>query len=94
MAEPDRAFIVSIVSARTGLNEADARNRVDTVLGQIEAAKVKAQEAADTAHKAAATTALVGAISLIVGAFIASATAALGGKQRDEEEDLLTAGSL
>ncbi|WP_288427675.1 hypothetical protein [uncultured Agrobacterium sp.] len=91
VAEPDRAYIASVVSARTGLNEADARNRVDTVLGQIEAAKVKAQEAADTARKAAATTALVGAISLLVGAFIASAAAALGGKQRDDEEDLLSA---
>ncbi|QCJ00853.1 hypothetical protein [Agrobacterium larrymoorei] len=91
VAEPDRAYIASVVSARTGLNEADARNRVDTVLGQIEAAKVKAQESADTARKAAATTALVGAISLLVGAFIASAAAALGGKQRDDEEDLLSA---
>ncbi|WP_407026499.1 hypothetical protein RMS29_014945 [Agrobacterium rosae] len=89
VAEPDRAYVASIVSARTGLNEADARARVDTVLGQIEAAKVTAQEAADTARKAAATTALVGAISLLVGAFIASAAAALGGKQRDDEEDLL-----
>ncbi|WP_407026608.1 hypothetical protein [Agrobacterium rosae] len=89
VAEPDRAYVASIVSARTGLNEADARARVDTVLGQIDAAKVKAQEAADTARKAAATTALVGAISLLVGAFIASAAAALGGKQRDDEEDLL-----
>lgn len=89
--DPDRAYIASIVSARTGLNEADARSRVDTVLGQINAAKVKAQEAADTARKAAATTALVGAISLLVGAFIASAAAALGGKQRDDEEDLLSA---
>lgn len=94
LAEPDRAYIASIVSARTGLNEADARSRVDTVLGQIEAAKVKAQEAADAARKAAATTALVGAISLLVGAFIASAAAALGGKQRDDEEDLLASRGL
>nr|WP_313056966.1 hypothetical protein [Agrobacterium cavarae] len=89
VAEPDRTYIASIVAARTGLNEQDARARVDTVLGQIEAAKVKAQEAADTARKAAATTALVGAVSLLIGAFIASVAAALGGRQRDEEEDLL-----
>ncbi|MBB4010089.1 hypothetical protein GGQ71_004386 [Rhizobium taibaishanense] len=87
--EPDRAYVANIVSARTGLNEADARARVDAVLGQIDAAKAKAKEAADTARKAAATTALVGAISLLVGAFIASAAAALGGRQRDDEEDLL-----
>ncbi|WP_180355978.1 hypothetical protein [Aliirhizobium smilacinae] len=87
--DSDRTYIASIVSARTGLNEADARARVDNVLGQVEEAKVAAQKVADTARKTAATTALVGAISLLVGAFIASAAAALGGRQRDEEEDLL-----
>jgi len=89
--DADRTYIASIVSARTGLNEADARGRVDSVLAQINEAKVKAQQAADAARKAAATTALVGAISLLVGAFIASAAAALGGKQRDDEEDVFLA---
>lgn len=42
-------------------------------------------------RKAAATTTLVGALSLLVGAFIASA-AALVGKQRDDEEDFLVKG--
>jgi hypothetical protein len=85
----DKTYIASIVSARTGLSEADARSRVDTVLKQIDDAKVAAQTAADKARKAAATTALIGSISLLIGAFIASAAAALGGRQRDEEEDLL-----
>lgn len=86
----DKTYIASIVSARTGLSEADARARVDTILRQIDDARVAAQQAADTARKAAATTAMIGAISLLVGAFVASAAAALGGRQRDEEEDLLT----
>ncbi|TCL66391.1 hypothetical protein [Rhizobium sp. BK251] len=86
----DKTYIASIVSARTGLSEADARARVDTVLKQIDDARVAGQQAADTARKAAATTAMIGAISLLVGAFVASAAAALGGRQRDEEEDLLT----
>jgi hypothetical protein len=38
------------------------------------------------ARKAATTFALVGALSLIIGAFIACAAAALGGKQRNDEE--------
>lgn len=88
--EGDRAYISSIVSARTALNEADARARVDAVLAQVEEAKVEAQQATDAARKASATTALVGAISLLVGAFISAAAAALGGKQRDDEEDLVT----
>jgi hypothetical protein len=42
--------------------------------------------ASDTARKASATFALVAALSLAIGAFIASAAAALGGKQRDDDE--------
>lgn len=85
----DKTYIASIVAARTGLPEADARSRVDTVLKQIDDAKVAAQAAADTARKAAATSALIGSLSLLVGAFIAAAAAAFGGRQRDEEEDLI-----
>ena len=60
--------------------------RIDTYL---EDAKVATQDALDKTRKAAATTALVGALSLLIGAFISSASAALGGRQRDEEEDLV-----
>jgi hypothetical protein len=84
----DKAYLGQLVAARTGLSEADATARVDAVLAQIEQAKVAAQEAADTARKAGATFALVGALSLIIGAFIASVAAALGGRQRDDEETI------
>jgi hypothetical protein len=85
----DKTYVASIVAARTGLSDADARARVDAVLKQIDDAKTTAKQAADKARKAAATTALIGSLSLLVGAFIASAAAALGGRQRDEEEDFL-----
>ncbi|RWL10028.1 MAG: hypothetical protein EOR45_08385 [Mesorhizobium sp.] len=85
----DKTYLGQLVAARTDLSQADATARVDAVLAQVEAAKVQAQEAADTARKAGATFALVGALSLIIGAFIASAAAALGGKQRDDEEAAL-----
>jgi hypothetical protein len=85
----DKNYIASIVSARTGMSATDARARVDTVLKQVDDAKVAAQQAADKARQAAATTAMLGALSLLIGAFIASAAAALGGRQRDDEEDLI-----
>lgn len=84
----DKAYLGQLVAARTGLSEADATARVDAVIAQMGQAKVAAQEAADTARKAGATFALLGALSLMVGAFIASAAAALGGRQRDDEEAL------
>lgn len=83
----DKAYLGRLVAARTGLSEADATARVDAVLAQIEQAKVTAQETADKARKAGASFALVGALSLIVGAFIAGVAAALGGRQRDDDED-------
>ncbi|UVK46695.1 hypothetical protein BPNPMPFG_002393 [Mesorhizobium sp. AR07] len=82
----DKTYLSQLVAARTGLSEADAKARVDAILAKVQDAKVKAKQAADTARKASATFALLGALSLIIGAFVASAAAALGGRQRDEEE--------
>lgn len=82
----DRTYLSQLVAARTGLSEADAKARVDALVAKVEDAKVKAKQAADTARKGSATFALLGALSLVIGAFIASAAAALGGRQRDDEE--------
>lgn len=82
----DKTYLSQLVAARTGLSEADAKTRVDALVAKVEDAKVKAKQAADTARKGSATFALLGALSLVIGAFIASAAAALGGRQRDDEE--------
>jgi hypothetical protein len=81
----DKVYLADLVSARTGLSEADAQKRVDDVWASIQSAKAKAQQAADKARKAAATTALLGTLSLIIGAFIAAVSAILGGKLRDDD---------
>lgn len=86
LSATDRTYVEQLIAARAGLSEADAKARVDAVLKQIEDAKVAAQEAADTARKSAATTALLGALSMLIGAFIACAASALGGRRRDEDE--------
>ncbi|MGD9476375.1 hypothetical protein [Shinella sp. G-2] len=87
--EADRAYVATIVASRAGIPQEEARARVDQVLQQIEDAKNAALQAADEARKSAATVALLGALSLLVGAFIASAAAALGGRQRDDDEAAL-----
>ncbi|WP_421914890.1 hypothetical protein [Mesorhizobium sp.] len=84
----DKTYLSQLVAARTGLSEADAKTRVDAILAKVQDAKVKAKQAADTARKGSATFALLGALSLVIGAFIASAAAALGGRQRDDDEAL------
>jgi hypothetical protein len=80
----DRSYLGQLVSARTGRPAADAQQRVDDVLAQIDQAKAKAKEAADKARKAGITTSLLIVLSLIIGAFVASAAAAFGGHLRDE----------
>ncbi|MDW6023157.1 hypothetical protein SAZ10_15465 [Mesorhizobium sp. BAC0120] len=91
MQADDRAYLDRLVAARAGLSPADAKARVDAVLQRVNAAAQQAKEAAETARKAGATFALVGALSLVIGAFIASVSAALGGRLRDENEGALMA---
>lgn len=79
----DKTYLGQLVAARTGLSQADANARVDAVIAQVDQAKAKAQEAADTARKAGIAFALMAALSLVIGAFIASVSAALGGRLRD-----------
>lgn len=86
MSADDRAWLERLVAARTGLSPQDAKDRVDAVLKRVQEAAAQAKQAADDARKAAAAFALLGALSLAIGAFIASAAAALGGRLRDDNE--------
>ncbi len=83
----DRTYLQQVVASRAGLSDADAKARVDTVLKRIDDAKVATQQAADKARKSASVVALLGALSLLVGAFIAGVGGAIGGRQRDEDEE-------
>jgi hypothetical protein len=81
----DRTYLARLVSARTGLSQADAEKRVDDVIAKAQAAEVKALQIADAARKAAAYLSIFTALSMLIGAFIAGAAAALGGRHRDED---------
>jgi len=83
----DKNYLTTLVATRTGLSQADAQKRVDGVWTMVEDAKAKTQQAADTARKSAATAALLAALTLFIGAFIACVSAIFGGKLRDEDED-------
>lgn len=93
MPDDDRAYLTALVASRAGLTPEEAKARVDGILKRAEDAKVAAQQKADQARKSAATTALLGTLALLIGAFIASAAAALGGLQRDEDEAAFVAAS-
>jgi hypothetical protein len=73
----DRAYLGQLVAARTGLNQHDAQDRVDTVIGQMDAARKRASEIS-----------IVTALAMVVGAFIAAVSGALGGDLRDDHEPM------
>lgn len=86
MPDEDRTYLSTLVASRTGLTPEEASARVEAILQRIEQMKVEAKQAADEARKSTATIAMLGALSLLIGAFIASVAAAIGGRQRDNEE--------
>jgi hypothetical protein len=72
----DKTYVAKVVSARTGLNEADAEKRVTEVTTQVKADL-------DSARKAAMQIAMWLTLSLFIGAFSASLAATEGGGLRD-----------
>lgn len=79
----DRAYLIEQVAARTGVPQSDAQARVDGFITAIEQARSKLKADADAARKAAAEASIYLALSMLIGAFIASVSAALGGRIRD-----------
>jgi hypothetical protein len=86
--QPDQAYLAKLVSARTGLSQADAEKRVSDIIAQAKAAATQAltkvKDAADVARKSSAAFAFGMCLSMLIGAFIASVAASIGGKRRDE----------
>jgi hypothetical protein len=72
----DREYVSKVVSARTGLSQADADKRVNEVVTQ-------AKTDIDAARKAAAQLAFWLTAALLIGAFCASLAATEGGGLRD-----------
>jgi len=83
----DAKYLGQQVSQRTGLPQLEAEKRVGDVFARLQAsakeAEMIARDAADTARKASAYSALWLFVSLLIGAFCASLAATYGGRRRD-----------
>ncbi len=86
MPSGDKTYLGQMIAARTGISQQDAEKRIDDVMAREKAAADQAKRAADDARKAASTLAIFTALSMLIGAFIASAAAAYGGSLRDHHE--------
>jgi hypothetical protein len=83
ITDVDRSYLAMLIAEHTGVGPAEAQKRVDDLAAARMNAENAARAAADEARKAAAEASLYLALSLLVGAFIASVAAALGGRERD-----------
>jgi hypothetical protein len=82
--DADRSYLAEMVATRTGLSPTDAQKRVDEFLAAATDAENKIKADAEAVRKTAAKAAIYTALSMLVGAFIASVSAAVGGRLRDE----------
>jgi len=87
LPEEDIRYVGQVVALRTGLTQQDAEKRVSDTYARVQTklrdAETAAKEAADKGRKASAYAALWLFISLLIGAFVASFAATIGGRQRD-----------
>ena len=81
MQSDDQSYLAKEVAARTGVSQQEAQQRVDKAVTSI-------REAADKARKVSSALGFFTALSMLIGAFIASAAAAYAGQLRDEHADL------
>lgn len=84
----DRTYLARVVAAQTGVDQPTAEKRVDDVIGRArqaaQQAEQTARQAADTARKAAAAFALWAFAAMLIGAFVSSWMATVGGRGRDD----------
>jgi hypothetical protein len=85
--EDDKQYVVGLVANYTELDEAAAEQRVDNVIERAEQAAADAEqtarETADAALDSATFASLWLFVALLIGAYIASFMATVGGRQRD-----------
>lgn len=72
----DRNYLARLISAKTGISQADAEKRISDTF-------TDARQAADTERKATARLLLWSFLALLMGAFSASYFATIGGRLRD-----------
>lgn len=87
MSQQDEDYLVAVIAKQADMSEMEARERLQQVTADAKqaAAELEAQvrDAADEARKAAAAFALWAFASLLLGAFVASFAATIGGRARD-----------
>ncbi len=87
ISREDRQYLARLIAQRTGLDQAQAEQRVEQVFNRasqaLEEARNALQNAAEQARQVAAWSSLWMFVALVCGAVVAALMAVWGGKQRD-----------
>lgn len=87
LAQGDAQYVAQLIAQQTGISPEEAQKRVTDAYAKVQTsldeATEKAKVAADKARKATAYASLWLVFSLLVGAFVASVAATMGGRRRD-----------
>lgn len=83
LPEEDADYAADVIARNTGVTPQEAEQRIEDAFATLQTAEMAAMEAADEAREASAYVAMWMVVSLLVGAFIASFAATIGGRQRD-----------
>lgn len=85
LSDEDRQYLAGVVSVRSGLDQAQAQQRVDALWTQVQQAEATARELADRARRIGMVAAFMTAATLLVSAVAAYYGAVLGGNHRDNQ---------
>lgn len=89
LSDEDKEYLASTVAARTGLDQAQAQQRVDALWTQVQQAEARAREMADEARRVGMIAAFMTAAALLVSAVAAYYGAVLGGNHRDNQTEFV-----
>lgn len=88
LAADDRTFLAQLVAKRSSISQIEAERRVDDIYARATKAaadlKAKVLQMTDDARRTAGHFALWMFVALLFGAFVASFTATVGGRRRDD----------
>jgi len=83
ISDADRSYLAELAGRRAGVTGPEAQGGTGDLVAGLAAGGESAKQAEDRVRKAASEASLYLALSLLIGAFVASVAAALGGRERD-----------
>lgn len=89
LPDADAGYIGQLIAHRANISQMEAKQRVQRAYTELQTQVTKVKEASEKARKATAYSMLWMFVVLLIGAFVGSFAATLGGRQRDAAPKIL-----